>query len=141
AGLSAYSRTRPDVTSQSRTTRPDNGDMAQTPPTFLTVPEAAAEFGVSPRTVFNWIRDGQLPALQPGGPGHSVRIDRHDLPHSEWFLPALRDDPPTARALRRLLTIALRDETRALEGHGGRLGATRVTARLPVVTTSTWRLP
>jgi excisionase family DNA binding protein len=53
--------------------------MAQTSPDFLKIPEAAAAFGVSEKTIRNWIHDGQLPAAQPGGPGHSVRIDRRDL--------------------------------------------------------------
>jgi excisionase family DNA binding protein len=34
---------------------------------FLKVRQAAAELGVSERTIRNWIDAGQLPALQPGG--------------------------------------------------------------------------
>jgi excisionase family DNA binding protein len=58
-------------------------DMAQTASNFMKVPEAAEAFGVSERTIYNWIRDGQLPALQPAGPGHSVRVDRRELLRSE----------------------------------------------------------
>jgi excisionase family DNA binding protein len=47
------------------------------------VAEAAEAFGVSERTIHNWIRDGQLPRVQPGGPGHAVRVDRRELLRSE----------------------------------------------------------
>jgi Helix-turn-helix domain len=35
------------------------------PPNLLKVPEAAEEFGVTERTVWNWIHDGQLPRVTP----------------------------------------------------------------------------
>jgi excisionase family DNA binding protein len=57
--------------------------MTKTASDFLKVPEAAEAFGVSERTIYNWIRTGQIPAVQPAGPGHSVRIDRRELLHSE----------------------------------------------------------
>jgi excisionase family DNA binding protein len=53
------------------------------PPNLLKVPEAAEAFGVTERTVWNWIHDGQLPRVQPGGPGHAVRVDRRELLRSE----------------------------------------------------------
>jgi excisionase family DNA binding protein len=49
--------------------------MPKTPSPFLKVPEAAAAFGVSERTIRNWIHSGQLPAIQPAGPNHAVRVD------------------------------------------------------------------
>jgi excisionase family DNA binding protein len=54
-------------------------DITQTYSPFLKVPEAAEALGVSERTIRNWIRDGQLPAIQPGGKGHTVRISERDL--------------------------------------------------------------
>jgi excisionase family DNA binding protein len=50
---------------------------------LLSVDEAARELGVHPVTVHRWVRDGQLPAIQPGGPGHTVRIFERELLHSE----------------------------------------------------------
>ena len=44
--------------------------MTQTYSPFLKVPEAAEALGVCERNIRNWIRDGQLPAIQPGGKGH-----------------------------------------------------------------------
>jgi excisionase family DNA binding protein len=52
-------------------------------PNLLKVAEAAEAFGVTERTVWNWINDGQLPRVQPGGPGHAVRVDRRELLRSE----------------------------------------------------------
>jgi excisionase family DNA binding protein len=45
---------------------------------LLTVEEAAAFCNVTPPTVREWIRQGHLPALLPGG-GRSYRIRRTDL--------------------------------------------------------------
>jgi excisionase family DNA binding protein len=50
---------------------------------FLKIPEAAAELGVSERTIRNWIATGQIPAVQPAGRGGAVRVDRRELLHSE----------------------------------------------------------
>lgn len=50
---------------------------------LLSVDQAALELGVHPVTVARWVRDGQLPAIQPGGPGHTVRISERELLHSE----------------------------------------------------------
>jgi excisionase family DNA binding protein len=53
------------------------------PSDLLKVAEAAQAFGVSERTIHNWIRDGQLPAVQPGGAHHAIRVDRRELLRSE----------------------------------------------------------
>jgi Helix-turn-helix domain len=63
--------------------RPIMEGMAKTASDFLKVPEAAAAFGVSERPNRNWIHSGQLPAVQPAGPNHAVRVDRRDLLRSE----------------------------------------------------------
>jgi excisionase family DNA binding protein len=57
--------------------------MEKTASDFLKVPEAAAALGVSERTIRNWIEAGQLPAVQPAGPNHAIRVDRRDLLRSE----------------------------------------------------------
>jgi excisionase family DNA binding protein len=57
--------------------------VTQTASDFLKIPEAAAELGVSERTIRNWIATGQIPAVQPAGRGGSVRVDRRELLHSE----------------------------------------------------------
>jgi excisionase family DNA binding protein len=49
----------------------------------LKVPEAAEAFGVSERTIRNWINAGQLPAIQPAGPNHAIRVDRRELLRSD----------------------------------------------------------
>ena len=46
--------------------------MGKTPRDFLKVPEAAEAFGVSEKTIRNWIDAGQLPAIQPAGPNHAT---------------------------------------------------------------------
>lgn len=60
-------------------TRPIMEDMPKTASDFLKVPEAAEAFGVSERTIRNWIDAGQLPAIQPAGPNHAIRVDRREL--------------------------------------------------------------
>jgi excisionase family DNA binding protein len=57
-----------------------NGNTASD---FLKVPEAAEAFGVSERTIRNWINAGQLPAIQPAGPNHAIRVDRRELLRSD----------------------------------------------------------
>ena len=57
--------------------------MPKTASDFLKVPEAAEAFGVSERTIRNWIYDGRLPRVQPGGPNHAIRVDRRELLRSE----------------------------------------------------------
>jgi excisionase family DNA binding protein len=48
---------------------------------LLTVKEAAAELRVHPMTVRRMIALGRVPAVQLGGPGTAVRIDRAELHH------------------------------------------------------------
>lgn len=43
---------------------------------FLTIPQVAAELGVTPRTVWNWIGGGLLPTHRFVG---AVRVSRADL--------------------------------------------------------------
>jgi excisionase family DNA binding protein len=50
---------------------------------LLTVDEAAERIGVHRATVHRWVHDGQLPAIQPGGPGHTVRISERELLRSQ----------------------------------------------------------
>jgi excisionase family DNA binding protein len=57
--------------------------MSKTASDYLKVPEASAAFGASERTIRNWIDAGQLPAIQPAGPNHAVRVDRRELLRSE----------------------------------------------------------
>jgi excisionase family DNA binding protein len=46
---------------------------------LLSVAEAAQELGVHPVTVHRWVREGLVPSIQPGGPGHTVRISEREL--------------------------------------------------------------
>jgi len=46
---------------------------------WLTVDEVAAIFRVNIETVRRWIRAGELPALNLGGPRSGYRIKRADL--------------------------------------------------------------
>jgi excisionase family DNA binding protein len=46
---------------------------------LLSVEEAAAKFGVHPVTVRLMLEECRLPKIQPGGPGHAVRISERDL--------------------------------------------------------------
>ncbi len=48
----------------------------QPPPKLLTVPEVAARWGVTPRTVRNWISSGELPAIKRG---RAIRIPENSL--------------------------------------------------------------
>jgi excisionase family DNA binding protein len=55
---------------------------------LLTVEEVAARLRLSPKTVRRRIADGELPAVQLGGPGHALRI-----PASAFEDPAERRAP------------------------------------------------
>jgi len=46
---------------------------------LLTVREVADYVGVHPQTIYGLVRNGELQALQPGGPGHSLRIAEEAL--------------------------------------------------------------
>jgi excisionase family DNA binding protein len=51
---------------------------------FLTVAEAADLLGVNHQTVRRKIREGELPAVQLGGPGSHIRIPRDALNAWLW---------------------------------------------------------
>jgi predicted site-specific integrase-resolvase len=57
--------------------------MPQTASDFLKIRQAAAEFGVSEKTIRNWIDAGLIESIQPAGPNHAIRVDRCELLHSE----------------------------------------------------------
>jgi len=59
---------------------------------LLTVRQVADRFGVHPQTVYKLIRNGELAAVQPGGPGHSLRIEEAAL--EQWLFGAKRDGRP-----------------------------------------------
>jgi len=50
---------------------------------LLTVTQAAEEFGVHRATIFRLLDEGQLSRIQPGGPGHALRISERELLRSE----------------------------------------------------------
>jgi excisionase family DNA binding protein len=50
---------------------------------LLTVRQVAHYLGVHVQTIYALVRNGELKALQPGGPGHSIRIDEGTL--HEWL--------------------------------------------------------
>ena len=49
----------------------------------MRVREAADLVDVSERTMRDWIDRGLVPAVQPAGPGHAIRVERSALLHSE----------------------------------------------------------
>jgi excisionase family DNA binding protein len=57
--------------------------VTQTAADLLKVPQAAELVGVSERTIRDWIDRGLVPAVQPAGKGHAVRIDRRELLRSD----------------------------------------------------------
>ncbi len=52
---------------------------ATTSAQLLTVPEVAEQLRVSPYTVQNWLRTGQLKGYRPGGRKAGWRIEAEDL--------------------------------------------------------------
>jgi excisionase family DNA binding protein len=50
---------------------------------LLTVEQVARIVSTSTSTVRRWIREGQLPAVQLGGPGHSIRVAEEEL--RDWL--------------------------------------------------------
>jgi excisionase family DNA binding protein len=52
---------------------------AVSPPSFVSVSEAALSLHVSAATVRRWIRAGSLQAVQPGGPQGAFRIAESEL--------------------------------------------------------------
>jgi excisionase family DNA binding protein len=59
-------------------------------PDLMTVTEVAMELGVSADTVRRRIRSGELPAVQLGGKGCTLRVDRAEL---EAWLYQANEDP------------------------------------------------
>jgi excisionase family DNA binding protein len=57
--------------------------MLATEHTLLTVREVARYLRVDTGTVYRLIRNGELRAMQLGGPGHSLRIAKDEL--EEWL--------------------------------------------------------
>jgi excisionase family DNA binding protein len=49
------------------------------PGSYLTVKETAALLDLHPISVYRMIREGRLPAVQLGGHGSPLRIDRAEL--------------------------------------------------------------
>jgi excisionase family DNA binding protein len=58
---------------------------------LLTVDEAAAVLAVHPATVRRYVRSGDLRAIQPGGPGRTVRIAAGELTRRPYGSPPERD--------------------------------------------------
>jgi excisionase family DNA binding protein len=50
---------------------------------FLNVAQLADRLGISRSTAYKLIWNGELPAVQLGGPGHSLRIDEAEL--EQWL--------------------------------------------------------
>jgi excisionase family DNA binding protein len=48
-------------------------------PELLRIPEAAERLNVSRATVYRWIDEGRLPAVQLGGPGAPIRVPAAEL--------------------------------------------------------------
>lgn len=51
---------------------------------FLSIAEVASRLGVAPVTVRRKIETGELPAVQLGGPGSTIRIPRRALEAWLW---------------------------------------------------------
>jgi excisionase family DNA binding protein len=76
-------------------------------PHLLRVPDAAQRLSVSLASLYRWIAEGRVPAVQLGGPGAPLRIPEDEL--EDW----LYREPPTARevtAAARLPRGGLREE-------------------------------
>jgi excisionase family DNA binding protein len=63
--------------------------MLATAHTYLTVEEVASRLSVHTATVYRLIRTRQLPAVQLGGRGHSLRIPEATL--TEWLNESVRN--------------------------------------------------
>jgi excisionase family DNA binding protein len=53
--------------------------MLTTAEKLLTVRQVAAYLGIHEQTIYKLIRNGELRAFQPRGPGHSLRISEREL--------------------------------------------------------------
>lgn len=73
-------------------------------PELLRIPEAAERLNVSRASVYRWIEEGRLPAVQLGGRGSPLRVPTGEL--EEWLAlshvtPAERRAPVASRQSRR----------------------------------------
>ena len=59
-------------------------------PHLLRIPDAAQRLNVSRASLYRWIAEGRVPAVQLGGPGAPLRIPEDEL--EQWLY-----EPPTAR--------------------------------------------
>jgi excisionase family DNA binding protein len=59
---------------------------------YMSVAEVAMELGVSAPTVRRKVAEGELAAVQLGGPGSSIRIPRAALEAWLWAAPERSDD-------------------------------------------------
>jgi excisionase family DNA binding protein len=59
-------------------------------PVLLTVRQTAKLLGLSERQVWRKLSRGEIPAVQLGGPGTAVRVDKAEL--IDWLRSALEDE-------------------------------------------------
>lgn len=85
-------------------------------PDLLSIPEAAERLNVSRASVYRWIEEGRLPAVQLGGRGAPIRVLADEL--DQWLefrrMPSVSDDdgqPLERRQLRSGANPAERSET------------------------------
>lgn len=63
-------------------------DQPTTPTNYVDVADVAAEFEISERSVWLWIKQGKLRSVQPGGPGGKHRIPVSELERLRAGIPA-----------------------------------------------------
>jgi excisionase family DNA binding protein len=82
-------------------------------PELLRIPEAAERLNVSRASIYRWIDEGRLPAIQLGGRGAPIRVPAEEL--DEWIayrrLSNVSDDGSRQGQLRAGADPAERDET------------------------------
>jgi excisionase family DNA binding protein len=66
--------------------------MMMSAETFLTVPEVAARLRMTPMTIYRWIEDGKLPALQIGK-HYRIRESDLDAVLTSSEVRTVREDP------------------------------------------------
>lgn len=54
-------------------------DQPTPPANYVDIGDVAAEFGISERSVWLWIKQGKVRSVQPGGPGGKHRIPTSEL--------------------------------------------------------------
>jgi excisionase family DNA binding protein len=72
---------------------------------LLRIPEAAERLNVSRASVYRWIEEGRLPAVQLGGRGAPLRIDPVEL-EVRLFAPPRK--PPVREAAHRVASSRAR---------------------------------